>query len=161
MDTIQFRQTALDKECCDFMAQVGLLEDNTRIAKLCATMLQYAGHQVVVYEHPRECLDALLPDRDERVSASFVSVQTKAQALPVDVLILDLHLPDMTGLEVLSFLCSSPRTQALPLIFCTAATSSEIAIALRLAPHASLVEKPFSFQDLVAAITSVLHPQEC
>jgi len=141
------------------MAQIGLLEDNTRIAKLCATMLQYAGHQVVVYEHPRECLDALLPDRDGRLSTSFVTVQTKAQTLPVDVLILDLHLPDMTGIEVLRFLRSSPRTQELPLIFCTAATTSEIAIALRLAPRASLVEKPFSFQDLISAITYALRPQ--
>ena len=142
------------------MAQIGLLEDNARIAKLCATMLQYAGHQVVLYEHPRDCLDALLPERDERLSTSSVSVQTKAQILPVDVLILDLHLPDMTGIEVLRFLRANPRTQGLPLIFCTAATSSEIALALRLAPQASFVEKPFSFQDLVSAITRVLQLQE-
>lgn len=142
------------------MAQIGLLEDNVRIAKLCVTMLQYAGHQVVIYEHPHECLDALLPERDEHLSTSSVSVQTKAQILPVDVLILDLHLPDMTGIEVLRFLRSNPRTQELPLIFCTAATSSEIALALRLAPHASFVEKPFSFQDLVSAISHVLHLQE-
>ncbi|GAC1369370.1 MAG: hypothetical protein NVS2B12_24280 [Ktedonobacteraceae bacterium] len=142
------------------MAQIGLLEDNTRIAKLCATMLQYAGHQVVVYEHPRECLDALVPDRNERSPASSVFVQTKARTLPVDVLILDLHLPDITGIEVLRFLRSNSRTQELPLIFCTAATSSEIAIALRLAPRARFVEKPFSFQDLVLAITGVLHAQQ-
>jgi CheY-like chemotaxis protein len=144
------------------MAQIGLLEDNIRIAKLCATMLQYAGHHVVVYEHPRDCLEALLPDGDGdgRFPTSFLSVQTKARVLPVDVLILDLHLPDMTGIEVLRFLRASPRTRELPLIFCTAATSSEIAVALQLAPQANLVEKPFSFQDLVSAIACALHPQE-
>jgi CheY-like chemotaxis protein len=142
------------------MAQIGLLEDNVRIARLCTTMLQYAGHQVVLYEHPHECLDALLPERETSVSSSPVSVQTKAQILPVDVLILDLHLPDMPGIEVLRFLRSNPRTQELPLIFCTAATSSEIALAMRLAPRASFVEKPFSFQALVSAIAHVLHGQE-
>jgi CheY-like chemotaxis protein len=150
----------LDKEYRDLMAQIGLLEDNVRIAKLCATMLQYAGHQVVLYEHPRECLDALLPERETSLSSSSVSVQTKAQILPVDVLILDLHLPDMTGIEVLRFLRANTRTQELPLIFCTAATSSEIALAMRLAPRALFVEKPFSFQALVSAITHVLHAQE-
>src|SRR5437764_15395972 len=42
------------------MAQVGLLEDNARIARLCATLLQYAGHQVTVYDTPQQCLHALL-----------------------------------------------------------------------------------------------------
>jgi CheY-like chemotaxis protein len=139
------------------MAQVGLLEDNTRIAKLCATMLQYAGHHVVVYEHPQACLNALLPDREERQSSSAISVQTKAQTLPVDVLILDLHLPDMTGIEVLRFLRSNPRTKMLPLIFCTAAASSEIAMAMHIAPQASFIEKPFTFQELVSAIAHALH----
>ena len=46
------------------MAQVGLLEDNMRIARLCATMLQYAGHDVTIYEHPRECLRALVTSND-------------------------------------------------------------------------------------------------
>ncbi len=139
------------------MAQVGLLEDNTRIAKLCATMLQYAGHQVIIYEHPRICLNALLPDLSIRQSSTAVSVQTKAQTLPVDVLILDLHLPDITGIEVLRYLRSHTRTQALPLIFCTAATPSEVNLALRLAPQASFIEKPFTFQELVSAITHALH----
>ena len=44
------------------MAQVGLLEDNARIAKLCSTLLHYAGHQVTVYADSQTCLCALLPD---------------------------------------------------------------------------------------------------
>ena len=35
------------------MARVGLLEDNARIARLCVTMLQFAGHSVELYEHPQ------------------------------------------------------------------------------------------------------------
>lgn len=139
------------------MAQVGLLEDNARIAKLCATMLQYAGHHVVVYEHPYECLDALLPGIHEKVARSYRSVTAQPlPVLPVDVLILDLHLPDMTGIEVLHFLRANPRTQALPLIFCTAATSVEVATALSVAPQACFIEKPFTFQELISAIASAL-----
>jgi len=145
------------------MAQVGLLEDNTRIARLCATMLHYAGHQVTIYEHPRECLQALLPSV-ALFTGSKPCIQQLISAslpLPVDVLILDLHLPEIDGIEVLQYLLASPSTKLLPLIFCTAATPYELAHALSLAPHASFIEKPFTYRDLTSAITNVLalHPQ--
>jgi CheY-like chemotaxis protein len=140
------------------MALVGLLEDNARIAKLCATMLHYAGHQVTIYEHPQECLQALLPAR--KVPESMQSLQDvlNDRSLPVEVLILDLHLPDIDGVEVLRHLQAHPRTQSLPLIFCTAAAEPEIARALSIAPRASLVEKPFKLQTLISAISAVLKP---
>src|ERR1700731_2036728 len=125
------------------MARVGLLEDNMRIAKLCVTMLNYAGHDVMHYMDAQECLQALavldlftLPSRPTKGL-------DECSPLPIDVLILDLHLPTMPGLEVLRRLRSHPRTSVLPLIFCTAAPISEINLALTIAPDAMLVEKPF------------------
>ncbi|GER91507.1 hypothetical protein KDW_56690 [Dictyobacter vulcani] len=139
------------------MVQVGLLEDNARIAKLCATMLQYAGHHVTVYEHPRECLDALLTEVAGRHVLPSRSIITKQpDSLPIDVLILDLHLPDITGIEVLHSLRANMRTRSLPLIFCSAATPTEVASALSIAPRACFIEKPFTYQELVAGITNVL-----
>lgn len=140
------------------MAQVGLLEDNARIAKLCATMLHYAGHQVTVYEHPRECLRALLPPMPPkpRDDVRFPSDTPGQCLLPIDVLVLDLHLPDMGGLEVLRLLHASPHTRCMPLVFCTAASHREITQAMRLAPYASFVEKPFTLEVLVGAITRAL-----
>jgi len=135
------------------MAQVGLLEDNSRIAKLCATILQYAGHQVFIYEHPQACLDALLPAAVSRSNKQATVVPT---APPVDVLILDLHLPDIPGLDVLRSLSSHPTTQSLPLICCTAATAGEISKAISIAPKAFFIEKPFTYQDLVSAVSTVL-----
>jgi CheY-like chemotaxis protein len=135
------------------MARIGLLEDNIRIARLCATMLHYAGHEVIIYTDPHECLRALMfPTAPAR--QGFLSPE--APDLPIDVLILDLHLPVMSGLEVLRLLRSRPHTHALPLIFCTAATTSEISGAFALAPNATLVEKPFKLQALVSAIARVL-----
>ena len=139
------------------MAYVGLLEDNARIARLCATMLHYIGHQVTIYAHPRECLQALLPPQRKKDTIQSQQEQdATTTALPVEVLILDLHLPDIDALEVLRHLQSHPQTRSLPLIFCTAASSAEVARALSIAPQASLVVKPFKLQTLTAAITSVL-----
>ena len=141
------------------MAQIGLLEDNTRIAKLSATMLQFAGHHVTIYEHPRECLVALLLEPAVPEHSAYPTAHAHHNAgerLPLDVLILDLCLPEITGIEVVDLLRSHPRTQSLPLIFCPAATASDGVRARRLAPHAICINKPFTFQQLTAAVTDVL-----
>ncbi len=137
------------------MARVGLLEDNARIAKLCATMLQFSGHSVEIYEHPRTCLNALKlsPAKSEGKMRSLFSYYPD---LPIEVLILDLQLPEITGLEVLRQLQSHAHTRNLPLIVCTASNQNEISSALRLAPHASVVEKPFKLDTLVSAVLSAL-----
>jgi CheY-like chemotaxis protein len=141
------------------MARVGLLEDNMRIAKLCVTMLHYAGHDVMLYMDAQECLQSLAVLDLFKLPSFLGKGPGEFTPLPIDVLILDLHLPTMPGLDVLRFLRSHPRTLALPLIFCTAAPISEINIALQIAPDAALVEKPFKLQTLVNAITESLAPE--
>jgi DNA-binding response OmpR family regulator len=138
------------------MARVGLLEDNTRIARLCAMMLCYAGHEVSIYEHPRDCLCALHLFSDALPAGEPCS---SLKSLPIDVLILDLHLPDITGIEIIHCLRSQPLTKSIPLIFCTAATPNEVSRAMSLAPKANFLEKPFSYSSLVSAIGNALQVQ--
>lgn len=141
------------------MACIGLLEDNSRIAKLCVTMLNFAGHEVIHYENAKECLDALfaVPTVYKHKGAFYAEpIKTSQPHLPIEVLILDLHLPDMNGFELLHHLETHPKTRALPLIFCTAATGSEVSQALRIAPGAWVVEKPFKLQALITAINEAL-----
>ena len=137
------------------MARVGLLEDNARIAKLSATMLQFAGHSVEIYEHPRTFLNALLQpvlQSDEKTQTLFPYYPS----LPIDVLILDLQLPEITGIEVLRHLQEHASTRDLPLVFCTASNPKEILQALRITPHATVVEKPFKLDVLASAVLSAL-----
>ncbi len=142
------------------MAQVGLLEDNPRIAKLCATLLHFAGHEVTIYETSIKCLRALAQGvqgsqfPDELSTSLLGSAAT--HHLPVDVLIMDLSLPDIDGIDVLRYLTSHSHTQTLPLILCTAATNSDLVKARCVAPLAGIVEKPFRLQTLVSAISTAL-----
>jgi CheY-like chemotaxis protein len=138
------------------MIQIGLLEDNTRIARMCVMMLHYAGHQVTVYQHPNECFQALLAQPVSADSWAYSAKASERARLPIDVLVLDLHLPGMNGVEVVRFLRSYSHTQDLPVIFCSAAPPHEIARALRATPKAAFVEKPFTFQELTGAIKQAM-----
>ncbi len=142
------------------MACIGLLEDNSRIAKLCVTMLNLAGHEVILYEHAEECLNALfaVPTgyKANGIRLFQEPMKTSRSNLPVEVLILDLHLPDMNGFELLHHLQAHPNTRSLPLIFCTAATENEVKQALSIAPRAWVVWKPFKLQTLTSAISEAL-----
>lgn len=141
------------------MATIGLLEDNARIARMCTTFLHFVGHDVTVYEHPRKCLQALLSHAISAYPHNLPQTTTlNACTLPIELLILDISLPDIDGVEVMWQLQSQPQTQRLPLILCTAAPHSEIARALHIAPHASLVTKPFKLETLISAISNALAP---
>jgi CheY-like chemotaxis protein len=140
------------------MAQVGLLEDNARIANLFTLLLNHAGHQVTIYGHAQQCLQALLSEKPTNNSSCCLQMSPGTLSLPIEVLILDLSLPDIDGVEVLRYLQSHPDTQALPLIICTAAAGAEVTRALRVAPRAGLLGKPFKFQALVSAIDAALKP---
>jgi len=137
------------------MARVGLLEDKSTIARLAATLLHHVAHQVTLYEKPIECLAALSLIEACNAACPLRESTTKI-TLPVELLILDLHLPEIGGLHILKLLQEHPHTRSLPLIFCTAATEREIAHAFQLAPQARLVEKPFKMQALLSAVSNVL-----
>lgn len=135
------------------MSRVGLLEDNPTIARLAATMLTYVGHDVTIYDRPSQCLNAF--HLADTYRGAPVPTLTKT-TLPVELLILDLHLPEINGLHIIELLRSQPHTQSLPLVFCTAATEHILRQAFRLAPQAWLVEKPFRMDQLVNAVSSAL-----
>lgn len=121
-------------------------------------MLNYKGHQVTVYEHPRDCLHALSLTNVQG-NLPLRAARGGDMRLPVEVLILDLHLPDIGGFHILELIQSNQHTRTLPLIFCTAATAREIDYALSLAPQAFLIEKPFKMETLLSAVSRILQAQ--
>src|SRR2546423_7145144 len=102
------------------MALVGLLEDNDRIAKLCATFLHYAGHQVTIYDTSLNCLQALFSHGIAQDSLRSLYETAGAHSFPVGVIILHPSLPHINGIEGLGYLTSHPHTCSLPLIIFTA-----------------------------------------
>ncbi len=82
---------------------------------------------------------------------------TKAYARLPDLLILDLMLPGIDGLEVCKKLKSNTKTQSIPVIMLTAkGEEADIVTGLELGAEDYII-KPFSPKVLVARVRRVLH----
>jgi DNA-binding response OmpR family regulator len=79
-----------------------------------------------------------------------------AQRHKPDLVVLDVMMPGMDGIEVCKRLRNDPRTQRLPIIMLTArATEADRVIGLELGAD-DYVIKPFSPRELVARVKAVL-----
>jgi CheY-like chemotaxis protein len=72
------------------------------------------------------------------------------------LILLDNHLPDATGTEVLSQLASSAATAAIPVVIVSGDSDSQTATALRAAGAADYLAKPFDIHLLMAIIDRYL-----
>jgi DNA-binding response OmpR family regulator len=71
-------------------------------------------------------------------------------------MVLDLHLPDLTGEQVLAALRSDARTERIPVIILTADASAEQATRLRELGADAYLTKPLDVPGLLAAVDELL-----
>jgi two-component system phosphate regulon response regulator PhoB len=118
-------------------ARILVVEDEPDAAELVAFNLRQAGFEVIPAADGEEALK-------------------KARADAPDLLVLDLMLPEMSGLEVCRILKGDPRTAALPIVMLTA-KAAEIDRVLGLELGADdYVTKPFSPRELVLRVKKLL-----
>jgi DNA-binding response OmpR family regulator len=90
------------------------------------------------------------------ITASGDEALAHARKHPVDVAILDVMLPGMSGLEVCRSLRTDPSTAALPIIIVTArAEETDRIIGLEIGAD-DYISKPFSPNELVARIRALM-----
>jgi CheY-like chemotaxis protein len=77
-------------------------------------------------------------------------------AAPPDLVLLDVRMPGLTGLEVCRRLKADPGAQAIPVIFLSAAGESEDIVAGFEAGGADYVAKPFRAPELLARVRAHL-----
>jgi two-component system, response regulator len=121
-----------------------LVEDNPDDAEL--TIRAFARHkmanEVVVASDGEEALDYLF--------ATGVYKDRPADAMPT-VVLLDLKLPKVTGLEVLKRLRSDERTRRLPVVVLTSSNEERDIIASYDLGANSFVRKPVDFAEFIDA----------
>jgi DNA-binding response OmpR family regulator len=119
------------------MIRVLVVEDDRDIAELVERYLHKAGFSIDLLSSGRDALKAI------------------AERTP-DLLILDLMLPHVDGLEICRAVRSDPRTAAIPIIMLTArADESERIVGLEIGAD-DYVAKPFSPNELVARVRALL-----
>jgi two-component system, OmpR family, phosphate regulon response regulator PhoB len=119
------------------MARILVVEDEEDIRQILAYNLGQAGHEVLTADRGATALDLLRKE-------------------PPELVLLDLMLPDISGLEICRHLKSDPALRAIPVIMLTA-RSEEIdrVVGFELGAD-DYVVKPFSVRELVLRVQAVL-----
>lgn len=88
------------------------------------------------------------------LAASLAAARAAVGREPPDAMLLDLHLPDGSGLDYLAALRADPATRALPVLVLTAEGEERVlAEAARL--EAEVLTKPFSPSKLVRRVLAL------
>ena len=107
------------------MAHILVVDDEPEIVKLVSKLLEGRGHTVTIARDGQEALDAVAAEKP-------------------DVLIIDLNLPKIDGMEVTRRLKGDPATARLPIVMMTATLPTVEEADRRLGPGADeYVVKPF------------------
>jgi DNA-binding response OmpR family regulator len=113
-------------------------------------------HVVLIEDEPNiaEAISFILSREGVRVthSASGAGALALLQTAHPDVLVLDLMLPDRSGLEILAELRAVPALAALPVLMLTARGQHRDREAAERAGASAFLAKPFANADLLAAV---------
>jgi two-component system cell cycle response regulator DivK len=119
------------------MAKILIVEDNADNLALAVFLLQSAGHAVL---SAREAEAGLTLARDERP----------------DLILMDIQLPGMDGLEAIGLLKRDEATRAIPVIALTALAMKGDEERIRAAGCDGYIAKPMRYKEFLATIASQL-----
>jgi two-component system, cell cycle response regulator DivK len=122
------------------MAQILVIEDNPANMKLASLLLGHAGHTVLCAE-------------DAETGSALARIEQP------DLILMDIQLPGMDGLEATALLKRDPVTAAIPVIALTAMAMKVDREKSQLAGCDAYIVKPLRYETLYAAIDSLLLKQ--
>lgn len=111
-----------------------IVDDNAVSAKMVEVSLQRNGYQTVVANSGQAALDLL------------------TEMLDVQLVILDIMMPDMDGLTLLNLMRERPDLSELPVILCTARTDPDTVTKAAFLGCKKIVSKPIRLADLLAKV---------
>ena len=119
------------------MVTVLLVEDNPTNMKLAMTLLESAGHQVLSATNAEAGL-------------------AMARAEHPDLILMDIQLPGMDGLEATKQLKSDDHTRSIPVIALTALAMKGDEERIRAAGCDGYIGKPMRYQEFLATVADQL-----
>ena len=119
------------------MAKVLIIEDNAANMKLATILLELAGHTVLSATDAEAGL-------------------TSARGEQPDLILMDIQLPGMDGLEATRLLKRDDATHAIPVIALTALAMKGDEERIRAAGCIGYIAKPMRYQEFLATIAAQL-----
>ena len=119
------------------MAKILIVEDNPANMKLAVFLLEYAGHSVL------------------GATDAESGVALARQEHP-DLILMDIQLPGMDGLEAIALLKGADATRAIPVIALTALAMKGDEARIRAAGCDGYIAKPMRYQEVLATIEAQL-----
>ena len=114
-----------------------IVEDNDKNMKLARDILQVKGYRTI----EAETAEAALP---------------LAAAQKPDLVLMDIQLPGMNGIEALKKLRASPETSPIPVLAFTASVMPQDRKEIMSAGFDGFVSKPINLKEFIASIASTL-----
>ncbi|HWW47955.1 MAG TPA: response regulator [Xanthobacteraceae bacterium] len=119
------------------MATILTVDDSPSIRQMIKVVLGPAGHTVIEAGDGAEGL-------------------AKAKASRVDLVITDLNMPVMNGLELIRALRSVPTLLGLPIVFLTTESNDAIKLEAKRAGATGWITKPFKPDQLLAVVNKLV-----
>lgn len=119
------------------MARIVVIEDNPANMKLATFILESAGHAVLG-------------------AANAEAGLTLARDEQPDLILMDIQLPGMDGLQATGVLKADPATRAIPVIALTALAMKGDEERIRAAGCDGYVAKPLAYKDFLAVVSAHL-----
>ncbi len=117
--------------------RVMIVDDDPVITSLQEEILRYAGMEVLCLNQPLHSLQ-------------------RAATFKPDLVILDMHMPDINGMELAVLLRQDPQFLLLPIIFVTADTDINLHKSIKALGVNALLTKPFEVTELIAVCEQAL-----
>ena len=117
--------------------RVMIVDDDSTMTSLQSEILRYAGMDVLCVNQPLH------------------SLQRAAKFKP-DLVILDMHMPDINGMELAVLLRQDPEFLLLPIIFVTADTDTNLHKSIKALGVNALLTKPFEVTELISVCEQAL-----
>jgi len=115
------------------MAAILIVDDNAVVQRVISVTLRKAGHTLTVASGVAEAMQRLADS-------------------PVELMLLDVSMPDVDGLTLLRQLRADARYRALPIIMLTASGQDQDRVDARAAGANDFLTKPASSSELVATV---------
>ena len=116
--------------------KVMTVDDSATVRKVLEQSLQELGYEVVVAVDGQEALEII-------------------QEEPVDMLVTDLNMPKMNGIELITAVRNIPGNRFMPIIMLTSESQPELKMAGKSAGASGWVTKPFKPSQLQAVAQMV------